>query len=307
MSADDQDWKDVEDGPTYWGYVAAVALRALPFFLLPVGIVGAIVLVDVQGGRSLHRAIEPLIVASVICGGLVTLVATLAPAVNEQGRRRRDLVLARGSAGRRVSWTATFLQPSGAYVGSLHLGDGWLRFLWHRPQGMDGRIQFDQELAFRIEADKVATVELIGAAGAWESLRWGGQQVAVLLRDGRRLRFAAVQPRALAEALERELGRPSGTPVAPEVATALDRATLQEIGDALVRRHDLVVLVAAGQSGGDRFVVLHGEREHVGDALERARAALAAEEEAARPFLAARGLRLSGGVPPSEGTGEPGA
>jgi hypothetical protein len=285
----DTDWSDLTDGPSFGGYVLLLLPRAAMLVLPALGIFGLVAVLKILEGSRLSRAMEPVFVGGGICLFIVGLTVLLVPGVAQNNRRRRDLVVSGQGEGRRVSWTATLLQPSGSFKGSLHFGEGRLRFLWHRPQGMDGKIQLEQEVLLQLDVGKIAAVERIAAPSLWEGIRYGSRQAAVLLRDGRRIRFAAPQPQGLVDALREELGRPEGTPVAPEVATALDQATLEELGHALTRRCERVILVAGGDAGSELHVVLQGPREALEASLGHAKAALASEEEAVRPFREARG------------------
>ncbi|MEZ0227572.1 MAG: hypothetical protein ACAI25_03050, partial [Planctomycetota bacterium] len=200
-------------------------------------------------------------------------------------RRRRDLLLGQlacaTSPGRaRVCWTAWLLDADQAYVGSLHLVRGVIRFLWH--QGAAGVVLPDprSEIVFEVVTTAIAAVETEPARSIGEWWRCGSQVVLLILHDGRRVRFGAPQAERLASALRARLGRPEGTPVAPSPADF----SLEEIGQSLAQRYPLVALIVRRDDGLPPHVVLHGPTEALRGALENARDVVVQERKALVPY-----------------------
>lgn len=286
----------LHDGPTHFGHMLSLLPRVMLFAFPIVGIGLLITAVSLLDGSSLSSALEPTFVFGGLTGFVVVIIALAQPAAALQQRRRRDLYLARGRKGDRLAWTATLIQQSVPMSGSVHVSGGLIRFLWHRALNtMDGRIALEQEESIRCEVGQVAAVELVSPETFWEA-RYGVRQVALLLKDGQRIRLAAPQPKRLMSALQAVLAKPAGTPVAPEIQSALDHASIEELGAALTRRCEQVVLIA-GERETAPHVVLEGEREGLLESLELARLALEGEREELAPYRSARGLSHEGEAP----------
>ena len=280
----------LHDGPTHFGHMLGLLPRVLLFAGPFLGIGLAITAASLLDGSSLGSALEPTLLCGGVAGFVVLIVVMAQPANALQQRRRRDLYLARGRKGDRLVWSATLIQQSVPMVGSLHVCGGLLRFLWHRGVNtMDGRIALEQEESIRCEVGQVAAVELVSPETFWEA-RFGVRQVALLLKDGQRIRVAAPQPKRLVHALQVVLAKPAGTPVAPELQTALEQASLAELSAALTRRCEQVVVIA-GEREAAPHVVLEGEREGLLESLELARLALEVERHELGPYRAARAGR----------------
>jgi len=285
----------LHDGPTHFGHMLALAPRVLLFAFPFLGLGLLITAMSLLDGSSLKSALEPTFVFGGLTGAVVLTVALALPAAALQQRRRRDLYLARGRKGDRLAWTATLIQQSVPMSGSVHVCGGLIRFLWHRSMNtMDGRIALEQEESIRCEVGQVAAVELVSPETFWEA-RFGVRQVALLLKDGQRIRLAAPQPKRLVAALQAVLAKPAGTPVAPEIQSALDHASVEELGAALTRRCEQVVVIA-GERETAPHVVLEGEREGLLESLELARLALEGEREELAPYRSAREGANEGGA-----------
>jgi hypothetical protein len=280
VNAPDEELIAFSEGPEYWSHASRTAARGLIMFLPVLSVFGGIVILCAVRGWDW----SPALVFGSIIAGLVVLVSLLIPTGQAQMRRRRDVLLGQlacstSSSEARLCWTAWLLESGRKYDGSVHLIRGVLRFCWHQgPQTIivDPR----GEIVLEVPVASIAAVETEPAPSLREWWRCGSPLVLLILRDGRRIRIGAPQSEKLAQALRRRVGRPEGTPVAPSPADF----TIEEIGQALVRRYPLVALIVKGDNGLPPHVVLHGRTEELRGALENARDATVQGRKALGPY-----------------------